>query len=126
MKLLSSLLLITVIAFGTTSCSKDKAEKSAIGTWEGHWGFDSDEPSNFERWELKKNGEIVAFNSNGGELGKGTWEVDGFTFSAQYHVSSSNSTYLFEGLYSDVAGEITGTWGEQPSSADGGTFIMHK
>lgn len=126
MKLFSGLILLAILAIGTTSCGKDKLEKSIVGTWEGHWGFDSDVPSNFERWAIKKNGELIAYTSSGAELGVGTWDLDGFNFSCEYFVKSSNSTYLFKGLYSDAAGEITGTWGEKPSHADGGTFVMNK
>ena len=126
MKLINGLLLSAFLLLTMASCSKDDDTSAIVGTWEGHWGFDFDKPSFFEGWELKKGGELVAYNSNGGELGRGRWKVNGFNFECEYTVESSNSTYLFKGLYSDVAGEIVGNWGEKPSSADGGTFEMYK
>lgn len=126
MKFFKAILFTALILGGFTACDKDNNNQALIGTWEGYWGFDFDEPSHGEKWEIKKGGEIIAYNSNGGELGRGKWSVNGFNFKANYTVESSNSTYLFEGLYSDVAGEIIGNWGEKPSSTDGGTFEMYK
>ena len=126
MKLLKGILFAAFLIGGLASCSKDDDQSSVVGTWEGHWGFDFDEPTYFEKWELKKGGEMVAYNSNGGKMAEGNWEVNGFNFEARYTTESSENTYLFTGLYSDVAGEITGNWGEEPSSTDGGTFVMHK
>ncbi len=125
MKIMKGILFAVLIITGLASCGKDD-NAAIIGTWEGTWGFDFDEPTVFEKWEIKKGGELIAYNSNGGKMGTGTWKVNGFNFDAQYTVSSSQSTYLFTGLYSDVGEEITGNWGEKPSATDGGTFIMHK
>lgn len=126
MKSILGIFWAAFLVIALTSCGKDDQPSALVGTWEGHWGFDNDQPSFFEKWEIKKGGELNAYNSNGGLLGTGKWEVNGFNFKCEYFVKSSESTYQFEGLYSDVAGEITGTWGEKPSSADGGTFDMAK
>lgn len=126
MKILKGILFTALILAGLTSCEKDNANSAIVGTWEGHWGFDTDEPNVYERWEIKKGGGLVAYNANGGKLGTGKWSVKGFNFDAQYTHESSHTTYLFKALYSDVAEEIIGNWGEAPSSADGGTIVMHK
>lgn len=126
MKLLRAIFLVGVVLTALASCDKDNGNSAIIGTWEGHWGFDFDNPTYYEKWEIKKGGEMSVFNSNGGKVADGHWEVNGFNFEAQYTTVTSHNTYLFSGLYSDVAGEITGNWGEAPSHADGGTFIMHK
>lgn len=125
MKFIKGIFFAAYVLISLSSCSKDD-NAAIIGTWEGHWGFDFDEPSYFEKWEIKKGGDLAAYNSNGGTLDTGGWKVDGFNFTAHYTTTSSHKTYKFTGLYSDVAGEITGNWGEAPSAADGGTFLMHK
>lgn len=118
---------LAALIIGTLgSCDKDSSNSDIIGTWEGFWGFDFDNPTIYEKWEIKKGGELIAYNSNGGKMATGHWEVNGFNFEAQYTTVTSHNTYLFTGLYSDVGAEITGNWGEAPSHTDGGTFIMHK
>lgn len=126
MKILKSILFAALLIGGLASCGKEDDNAAIIGTWEGTWGFDLDEPTYYEKWEIKKGGEMVAFNSNGGKMATGSWKVEGFNFKAEYTTETSHNTYLFSGLYSDVGEEITGNWGAEPSSTDGGTFIMHK
>lgn len=126
MKILKGILFTALILAGLTACDKDNANSAIVGTWEGHWGFDFDDPNVYERWEIKKGGELVAYHSNGGKLGSGSWSVNGFNFDAQYTTETNHYVYRFKGLYSDVGEEITGNWGEAPSYADGGTFLMHK
>jgi hypothetical protein len=126
MKIFKALLFTAFILGGFTACDKDNESKAIIGTWEGSWGFDFETPSVYEKWEIKKGGELVAINSNGNVMARGEWKVNGFNFEAEYTTVSSHNTYLFSALYSDVAEEITGNWGAAPSSSDGGTFIMHK
>jgi hypothetical protein len=126
MKLLNVILFATLLLGGLSSCSKDDDNAAIIGTWEGTWGFDFDEPTIYEKWEIKKGGKMTAYNSNGGKMAEGKWEVNGFNFKAEYTTETSHNTYKFEGLYSDAAGEITGNWGSAPSTTNGGTFIMHQ
>lgn len=126
MKFLKIVFLFVLAAGSLTSCQKDELEKTIVGTWEGHWGFDFDTPTHYEKWDLKKNGDMTAYNANGTVIAVGSWELDGFTFEAEYKSEFSDARYLFTGLYSDAALEIIGNWGEKPSNADGGTFTMHK
>jgi hypothetical protein len=93
---------------------------------ERYWGFDFDEPYYQEKWKIKKGGELTVYNSSGSKAGEGRWEVNGFNFEAYYTHGSSDNTYMYSGLYSDTAGEITGNWGAEPSSTNGGTFMMNK
>jgi hypothetical protein len=125
MKIFKVILFAALVVGGLASCSKED-DSAIIGTWEGAWGFDFDDPTVYEKWEIKKGGELVAYNSNGGKMATGFWKVNGFNFEAKYTTETSQNTYLFEGLYSDVAEEITGNWGAEPSSTNGGTYIMHK
>lgn len=75
---------------------------------------------------MKKNGDLDAYNASGNKIATGSWHVDGFNFEAEYTTVTSHNTYLFEGRYSDAAGELTGNWGQKPSTTNGGTFDMHR
>ena len=126
MKILKCLLLAATLIGSLASCSKDDDASPVVGVWSGYWGFDFDDPSYSESWDLKKGGELVAYNVNGDKMAEGRWEVNGFNFEAHYTTINSDNTYKFSGLYSDTANEITGNWGSAPSTTNGGTFIMHK
>jgi len=120
------LFLLAILITGLSACQKDDDLKGLAGTWEGAWGFDSDTPSYYEKWILEKDGDIRAYDEDGNEVGSGDFSVDGINFRAEYRPPGKNYTYTFVGLYHDVVGEITGTWGQTPSSTDGGTFDMFK
>jgi hypothetical protein len=127
MKIFKGILLIAFAALSTVSCKKDDmASKSITGIWEGKWGFDSDEPTYFEKWDIRKGGEIIAYDEDGTKIATGTWSANGINFSMVYTPTGRSYTYSFSGLYHDVVNEIIGTWGETPSIADGGTFEMYK
>jgi hypothetical protein len=126
MKQVKSILIIALTVVGLMACQKEEGGKAMSGTWVGYWGFDFETPDIYERWEMEKNGDFSVYNSNGSKFANGTWHVDGFNFTAEYTTVTSQNTYLFDGLYSDAAGELTGNWGQKPSSTNGGTFIMHK
>ena len=126
MKQVKNILGIALILFGLMSCQKDEGNSAMAGKWEGFWGFDLDTPDVYERWEMKANGTMGVYNGSGTLIATGSWQVNGFNFDAEYTTVTSHHTYLFEGLYSDVAGEITGNWGQKPSSTNGGTFEMLK
>jgi len=117
---------ILVTGLLLASCGKDDSPKSLTGVWEGAWGFDHEMPTYYEKWVLENDGDIRAYDEDGDSVGTGEWSVDGFEFKAVYTPPGESYTYTFKGLYQDVVGEITGTWGETPSSTNGGTFEMHR
>ena len=126
MKLLNGLLLALLLTATLTSCGKDDEIKGIVGTWEGKWGFGELTPDVYEKWELKKNGELVAYDDDGDLYASGTWSVDGVHFEAEYTPTGYNYSYSFSGLYGEAIDEIIGNWGSTPSSTDGGTFEMYK
>jgi hypothetical protein len=128
MKISMSLLVLALTVLGFASCNKDDvAKKNEIeGTWEGAWGFDSDDPSYYEKWVIEKDGDLVAYDEDGVVIARGSWTVDGLDFEAEYTSEFSDFNYTFVGLYHDILNEIIGTWGETPSHTDGGTFEMYK
>lgn len=126
MKFSKGILILSVALLAFGACKKDDANKEIAGTWEGSWGFDLENPTYYERWEIKKNGDLVAYDEDGDVYANGSWNVDGLNFEAEYTSEVSGNEYRFEGLYHDALKEIVGTWGNSPSTADGGTFEMYK
>lgn len=126
MKLFKGFLFIALAVVALMSCSKDEGTKGIAGTWEGNWGFGSETPEYFERWVIEKNGDLEAYKSNGNLYASGSWELDGTTFTMDYSPVGKIYSYSFEGIYDGEAGEITGSWGDWPSTTDGGVFEMFK
>ena len=126
MKQVRNILIIAITVMGFIACQKDEGKAGVKGTWEGYWGFDLETPDVYERWEMKKNGDLEAYSASGKMIATGSWHVDGFNFEAEYTTVTSHNKYLFEGLYSDAADELTGNWGHAPSSTNGGTFDMYR
>lgn len=128
MKFSKSILILAIAILGFASCNKDDvASKNGLeGTWVGNWGFDFDTPTNYEKWVIKKNGDMVVYDEDGDVIAEGSCSANGVDFLAEYTPTGKDYSYTFSGLYSDVAKEIIGTWGETPSIADGGTFEMFK
>ena len=126
MKIFRTLFLLASLSTAFVSCSKDDEAKSMAGTWEGLWGFDQESPSNYERWEFKKNGDFSAFDYDGDLYAKGDWTIDGTEFNATYTSETSENRYSFKGDYNETTKEITGTWGLTPSVTNRGLFVMTK
>lgn len=126
MKIFKGFLFACTALFLLASCGKDDNVKTIAGTWEGNWGFDEDTPSYFERWVIIKNGDLSAYKGNGDLYATGTWTLDGTNFEAEYSPVGKIYSYSFTGSYDNITDEITGTWGEWPSTTDGGLFEMFK
>ena len=121
------LFVLTVATVSFVSCKKDDVVSNGLtGTWVGKWGFVGEALSYDETWKIKSNGAVEAYKSNGQLYAKGTCSVDGINFKMSYTPVGKSYSYKFSGLYHDQLHEIIGTWGESPSSADGGDFEMHR
>jgi hypothetical protein len=128
MKAVKILSMAFILVSALIGCSKEeiKTNSSATGTWIGKWGYDNDQPSHYYKLVLSSNGTLKRFNDDGEVISTGTWKVSGFNFEGEYTMTGNGSKFLIKGLYSDIAGEITGTWGSAPSYANGGTFDLNK
>lgn len=126
MKISKIICFMAIATAALTSCKKDEGVKSMAGTWEGRWGFGNDVPTFYENWKLESNGDLTAYDLNGGIYATGTWESHGELFEAQYSPVGEIYSYTFKGTYDDNLDEISGSWGETPSSVDGGTFEMYR
>ncbi len=125
MRFSKALILIILMMMGFLSCQKDEAKKIA-GTWEGSWGFGADATAFPERWVINENGDLTAYDGDGDLYATGTWNADGTSFEAEYTTQILSNDYSFAGQYDETLDEITGTWGDTPSTTDGGSFEMVK
>ena len=126
MKSMKLMLLVALLIAGLAACKKDDNVTPGItGTWEGTWGFGNDTPEYFERWEIKQNGDVFAYDDDGDLYAEGEWQLEGTIFTMHYQSVAYND-YSFAGEYNETTLEIIGTWGGTPRTTDGGTFEMAK
>ena len=127
MKIVKQLLLATLLVVSLLACKKDKVSANGIsGTWEGKWGDVGQTPTNFIKFSINSNGTLTRLNQQGQTIATGTWSLNGVEFTGTYTHTSDGQTHKMAGFYTDFNGEITGTWGYNPSQADGGTLDLKK
>lgn len=128
MKIVKGLLAVLIAAIVSTSCSKDKQgnNKGIEGIWEGKWGGIGEEPSNFIRFEVKKNGGLTRLSEQNQVIANGNWSLNGIEFEASYTHTANGEKHRMVGLYTDFNGMIIGNWGFYPSKANGGTLDLLK
>jgi len=126
MKILKMIFYSALMLAVFSSCQKEEALKNISGTWEGNWGFGTDAPSFYEKWDLEENGTLTAYDLFDGVYATGTWTLEGDEFEAQYSPVGESYGYTFSGFFVDELDQISGSWGESPSAINGGTFEMHK
>jgi len=129
MKILKFAFVILVMVIGLSSCQKDDEPKdnsqSVEGTWEGHWGFNTETPSVFEKWEMGELSTLNAYLGDGTWRAVGSWDQEGNEIEVHYTALASNYRYTYIGTYDEVAGKITGHWNDDDFLI-GGTFEMER
>lgn len=118
--------LVPVIFF---SCKKndDDAVLPVEGKWSGSYGNDNDPPSISYMLTIKHGGVIEEVNATGQVKGSGSWNLDGNTFTAHYQWKAPlNTVFTITAIYNPVANKLTGEWGFDNSSADGGKWEANK
>lgn len=126
---------LTIMLFaGLTfvSCKKDKnvepAALSVEGMYAGKYGFGNEVPSEDQKYHIKAGGVFQEIGINSGAVvGQGTWQMNGNTLTATYTIVwSPFSTYSISATFDPVTGKLTGTWGNDNNSSDGGKIDMNK
>ena len=127
--------LMTIVLFaGITfvSCKKDNDVKPAAlpveGQYSGKYGFGDDEPGDDQKYNIKAGGVFQEIGVNSGAVvGQGTWKMNGNTLTATYAIVwSPFSTYSISATFDPATGKLTGTWGYDNNSSDGGKIDMTK
>jgi hypothetical protein len=116
-------LLLPVIFF---SCSKDNNHDVALpveGSWNGLYGYDNDPPFISYKLNVKHGGVIEELNVSGNVKGSGNWNLSGNTFTGHYQWKAPmNTVFSITATYDPATKKLTGTWGFDDSSTDGGKW----
>lgn len=129
MKILK-LALVAILAIATlTSCKKNNDDSNItsgiIGRWEGK--FNEDGESFYYRLDIKPNGIVEEYGQDGGKLGEGDWSLDPTTKIFMAYVDWSDGVaFSMMGAFNDAQHKMTGNWGYDNSTTDGGTWQLSK
>ena len=126
MKFLKFTFVMTVMVIGLNSCQKDDEPKSVAGTWEGKWGYYTETPSNYEKWDMEEGGDLSVVYQDGTLYAVGSWDQDGGEIEVHYTVLDETYSYTFKGTYDEDDDEITGNWTNDNLPIVEGTFVMQR
>ena len=119
-------LLMPVIFF---SCKKDKVDtvQPVEGNWVGLYGFGNDAPSISYKLNIKHDGIIEELNVSGQSKGDGPWSFNGNTLTAHYQWKPPmNTIFSISATYDPSTKKLTGTWGYDNSTTNGGKWESTK
>lgn len=126
---LMMIILMTGLSF--VSCSKNNddnppAQVSAEGLYSGKFGYGNDVPDQAYKLNFKAGGILQEIGINSGAItGQGTWQMNGNTITGTYTMAfAPYSVYSVSGTFDEATGKITGTWGYDNSSTDGGKIDL--
>ncbi len=131
-KFLRVVTIMLLATFTFVSCKKDNdvkpAASSVEGMYSGKSGFGNDVPSEDQKYNIKAGGVFQEIGTNSGAvIGQGTWQMNGNTLTATYSIVwSPFSTYSVSATFDPATGKLTGTWGYDNNSSDGGKIDMNK
>jgi hypothetical protein len=129
---LSILTLLTSVVL--LSCSKNSDDviphnpaPGISGDWIGKYGFGNETPAVYFRFNIQADGKIDELNSSGNSKGGGTWELNGASFTAHYQWKAPmNTIFSVAATYNEATHKLTGTWGYDNSTTNGGLWEQTK
>jgi len=125
-------LILLIVSFVFVGCKKDdtatpQGPTTIEGKWVGEYGYDSEEPSHYQCFNIKSDGTIQELTKDQDVLGSGTWQLTGNAFSATITWDPPfTSTFMLTGYFDASTHELYGAWGYEPSDTDGGEWHMNK
>lgn len=133
MKLIRSILLVSLAFISFSACKKDSDSPSASGTlngkWEGKWGNDNEAPSAFFSLNFKSGSVLEEIDQAGEVKGVGAWTIDnanniitGYTINSKPPVGNK---YSIVAAFYPSQGKVLGNWGFGNSATDGGSFELN-
>jgi len=131
-KFLKFMAIIFLGGLTFVSCKKDHVDQPAAlsveGVYSGKYGFGNDVPTEDQKYNIKAGGVFQEIGTNSGTVvGQGTWQMNGNTLTATYSIVwSPFSTYSISATFDPATGKLTGTWGNDNNSSDGGKIDMSK
>ena len=130
MKKVKMALLALVFATGFVACNKDSDDDvisaPVEGTYVGKYGFGNDAPDLDFKFQVSPGGIFKEISTTTGNVkGQGTWNVNGNTLTATYTMLfSPYSKYSVSGTFDAATKKMTGTWGYDNNTSDGGKMDM--
>lgn len=125
----TKLMMISMICILAFSCKKeDNTVTSITGLWSGKWGNGSSTPNNNMTVIFRENGTARVLYGYLSDTSTAIYKSEGsYTFTG----GEAQFTY-FEGSYTFIhkanpsKNKMEGTWGNAPSTTDGGKFYLDK
>jgi hypothetical protein len=122
--ILLSIIMISIVCF---SCKKDTNTTfyTIEGKWLGAYFYTGDNTENFIGFNFKTGGNLDVFQdpNNKDLVGTtGTWTMVNNEITLIVPISNTKLTTTFN----SKVGKLTGTWGNNPSSSDKGTWTVSK
>ena len=130
MKKVKMALIALVFATGFVACNKDSDDDvinaPVEGTYVGKYGFGNDNPDLDFKFKVSPGGIFQEISTTTGNVkGQGTWSVNGNTLTATYTMLfSPYSKYSVSGTFDAATKKMTGTWGYDNNTSDGGKMDM--
>ena len=125
--------IIAVIAcsFVFISCKKDKGPEAAsiVGFWKGKWGSADSYPAYGYAALFRANGTVRVFDGADtatASKAEGTYTVSGTTVTSSYLYQGASTPILISAKVDAKFTFLEGTWGNSPSSTNGGKWFMNK
>jgi hypothetical protein len=134
MKFLKSSVLTLLLSATLFSCSKNSDDvvpnqpaPGIQGDWVGKYGFGNETPGVYFRFSIQAGGVIDELNASGASKGGGTWQLNGTSFTAHYQWKAPlNTVYSVAATYNEATHKLTGTWGYENSTTNGGLWEQTK
>lgn len=131
MKSFTFVLLALVTAASLGSCKKDKDHaKGPVtieGSWSGTYSMGSGPADKAFHFVLKAGGVFEEYNPSNQKIAEGVWEIDNDILTAGYkNLPPSTVAYSLIASFDKNAAKLTGTWGYDASSYDGGYMYLYK
>ncbi|RYY70802.1 MAG: hypothetical protein EOO13_05355 [Chitinophagaceae bacterium] len=129
----SALAVLCFAALTMVSCKKNnddillQAEPVTIeGYWVGKSGTIITPPTAYFSLNIIKGGLLEVLKQDKTVLGKGTWKLDGQTFTAVYKYDGTAIKYNLAAKYDAAKKSLSGSWGDGEVVADNGEFFLDK
>ena len=129
--LFKSTLMVLIVAFTFAACKKDhdkngSSNAAVEGLYVGKYGFDNADPDTDYKLNFKAGGILQEIGTNSGAvMGQGTWQVNGNTVTGTYTMNYSPfNVYSVTGTVNPATKKLTGTWGYDNSTIDGGKMEL--
>jgi len=98
---------------------------SITGTWKGTWGYGENATTNFLSYQINSDGTMLLLSQVGATEARGTYTFTNNQLTTTYNYLGGGA-YASSGIYDAASGTLTGTWGRNGSTTNGGKWVLRK